>query len=65
MIMLSMYIALKAHILEFFAELKLAFQFATTSIKASKLGYSVTTLEVALDQILALEQSAVFPKGTA
>ena len=65
MIMICMFIALRAQIVEFFAQLKLALQFATSSVRASKLGYCCTTFEVTLDQILALEQSQILPAGTA
>ena len=63
--MICMYIALRARIEEFFAQLKLAQQFATSSVRNSKLGYYCTTFEVTLDQILALEKSLILEPGTA
>ena len=46
-----------------FAELKLAYQFATQNIRLSKLGYSLTTFEMSLDQILSLSEETLLPVG--
>jgi len=45
--MLYIYIALKAKVPEIFAHLKFINEFATETLKHSKLGYYTSTLEVA------------------
>ena len=54
-----MFIVLKTEMTDFFAELKLAYQFATSYVRQTKLGYYLTTLEVALDQILELNEEQI------
>ena len=50
---------------DFFAHLKLAYQFATANIRQTKLGYYVATFEMALDQILNLTSADILEAGKA
>ena len=49
MILICIYITLKSQLVDFFAHLKLAYQFATANVRQTKLGYYVATFEMALD----------------
>ena len=65
MILICMYVALQAKLPDFFAHLKLAYQFATESVRHTKLGYCLTTFEMSLDQILNLQEEDILLAGTA
>lgn len=65
MILICIYITLKASLPDFFAHLKLAYQFATANVRQTKLGYYVATFEMALDQIINLTESEVTNAGHA
>jgi len=65
MILICIYVAMKAKLPDFFAQLKLAYQFATQSVRHTKLGYCLTTFEMSLDQILNLTEDDVLPPGQA
>lgn len=65
MILICIYIALRAHLPDLFAHLKLAYQFATQNVRQTKLGYFVATFEMALDQILNMLESEVLDPGKA
>ena len=61
LINLTFFVLLKAQIVDFFAHLKLANQFATTHVKNSKLGYVASTMEVAIEQVLELKGEDLLP----
>ena len=65
MILICMYVAMQSQLPDFFAELKLAYQFATASVRHTKLGYCLTTLEMSLDQILNMTDDDLLPAGQA
>lgn len=65
MILICIYITLQAQLPDFFAHLKLAYQFATANIRQTKLGYYVATFEMALDQILTLTPADILEPGKA
>lgn len=64
-ILICMYIAIQAQLTDSFAQLKLAYQFATSYVRQTKLGYYLTTFEMALDQILNLTEDQVLQVGQA
>lgn len=50
--MIFIYVALRSKVYEFLAQLKFINEFSTNTLRLSKLGYCILTLEVALQQIL-------------
>ena len=56
LLMIFIYVTFKAEISQMYAHLKLANQFATPSLKQSKLGYYTSTMEVSLEQVICFEE---------
>jgi hypothetical protein len=54
LLMIYIYIAIKARIPDLFAQIKLMNEFSTPFVRTTKLGYCISTLEVALNHILEL-----------
>jgi len=56
LLMIFIYVTFKAEISQMYAHLKMANQFATPSLKQSKLGYYTSTMEVSLEQVICFEE---------
>lgn len=56
LLMIYIYICFKAKILDLFAQIKIMNEFSTPFVRTTKLGYCLSTLEVALNHILSMEQ---------
>ncbi len=57
LLMIFIFVALRSKIYEILAHLKFINEFSTNTLRLSKLGYCILTLEVAIQQILALDQN--------
>ena len=56
LILVYIYIIIQAHILDIFAQIRFINEFLTPPIKSSKLGYCITTLEIAAAHINSLSK---------
>ena len=62
LLMIFIFIAIRSKVYELLAHLKFINEFSTNTLRLSKLGYCILTLEVAVQQILQLEQNVLVSK---
>lgn len=62
--MIFIFVTIRAKIYELLAHLKFINEFSTNTLRLSKLGYCILTLEVALQQIISLDQQVLLSKST-
>ena len=63
LIMVYIYIILKASISDIFAQIRFINEYLTPQIKATKLGYCITTLEIAVSHINSLSKEELLMAG--
>ena len=63
LLMIFIYVALRSKVYELLAQLKFINEFSTNTLRLSKLGYCILTLEVALQQILQMESRQVLARS--
>jgi hypothetical protein len=54
LIMVYIYVIVKAKVLDLFAQIRFINEYLTPHVKATKLGYCITTLEIAVSHIITL-----------
>lgn len=59
LLMIFIFVTVRSKVYELLAHLKFINEFSTNTLRLSKLGYCILTLEVALQQIVSLDQNLI------
>jgi len=61
--MIFIFVTLRSKVYELLAHIKLINEFSTNTLRVSKLGYCVLNLEIAVQQIISIDQQLVLSKS--